>query len=430
MLKSLLFAGVLISCAFCLASMAWANEASGLIQKARENILFGRYDAAEEFLRSALAIDPENREAILLLGVSLGRRGSKEASGYLKRALYMDPEDPVANLELGKHFYERGVPGEAADFFERALELSGGEVPAISEAAAGYLKEIRKQDKPAKGLALSALAGLQYDSNVPAFSEDASIALVGKQEDLRTIFNVRAGYGGLDVGPFDTEASYSFYTGIHSDLGQYDSVLHTATIKGATKRSGASLQLLYVYEYATVDGYSYTSAHSFSPSLLIPAGNASSVVLTYRYKDMNAHDIPVSPSHSGRSGASNLLGASMVFQRLPVSLHGSAGYIYEDTGAALDEYAYSGQRVFIKVDHDYTHRDHVSIYTEYYDRDFPHAPPYGRSERRKTVSATLTRKLGARYSLALSYSGIWNDSADRRYEYERAVTGLLLKARY
>jgi len=96
----------------------------------------------------------------------------------------------------------------------------------------------------------------------------------------------------------------------------------------------------------------------------------------------------------------------------------------------LEEYANSGQRVFIKVDHDFAQKGHASIYTEYQDRDFPHAAPAGRSERRTTASATGTLKLGARYSLALSHSGIWNDSADWRYKYERAVTSLLLKARY
>jgi tetratricopeptide (TPR) repeat protein len=423
LLKAVLIAGITY---FCVLTSVHAAAAEALMERARENILGGKFEAAEQYLLSILQSDPENREALLLLGISLGRRGRlKEASSRLKHALYLDPGDPAANLELGRNFLERGVPAEAADYLERAIELSGGDDPALEAEAAGYLKEIKSSEKGEEGLTLSALAGLQYDTNVRALSEDAALPSEGKREDQRTIFRVKAGYA--DTGPVEAAASYSFYRSVHSHLGQYDTDLHSAGLRAVIMHGSAATELRYLYEYASVDGYRYLTSHSISPSIVLPAGRWGTAILTYRYKDTAAHDVPVSPANSGRTGHGHLLGISAAARNIPGGMKARAGYMYDDTGAALGEYAYTGQRVFIKAGYRFPENTGASLYAEYHERDFAGS---GRGERRRTASASVMRDFGDRISLSLSYSHISNESADRRYEYERAVTGLLLKARY
>ena len=416
---------------FCVLSLAHAADIKPNLGRARDHILNGQYEAAEDELKSVLMIDPENREAILLLGISLGRRGElKKASGHLKHALYLDPNDPEANLELGRYFYELGVPQEAADYFERTLELTDGSSSTLSDEASRYLEDISKGLRDGKGkFSLNALAGLQYDTNVPAFSDNFSHWSIGGREDLRAIFNIGAEYQFARTGPFsDVAASYSFYHSAHDDLSAYDTDLHTTALRGAVKYGEAAIELRYMYEHAVMDGYRHSASHSFSPSLVLEAGSDTSAILTYRYKDTEAQDLPASPTNSGRTGHSHLAGISAV-RTFGEGHSGRAGYLYETVEAARDMYAYKGHKAFMDVSLRLSKATGASLGAEYYERDYDSITP-SRLERRQTASATLKRELGRRISLSLSHAYTWNDSADWRYEYERAVTSLILKARY
>lgn len=69
----------------------------------------GNYPAAVEALGPILADDPEDVEALSLMGFSQRKSGNPQAAlGYYNRALALDPEHLGANEYLGELYVETG----------------------------------------------------------------------------------------------------------------------------------------------------------------------------------------------------------------------------------------------------------------------------------------------------------------------------------
>ena len=96
----------------------------------------GYLEGAEEHLRDALALDPENANVHYNLGVLLLSNGEpRGAEIHLRRAVALDPEDPAALTNLAGLLAARD-PATAVDLYRRAQAL-----PDAGEGA--YLGEIR-----------------------------------------------------------------------------------------------------------------------------------------------------------------------------------------------------------------------------------------------------------------------------------------------
>lgn len=84
----------------------------------------GDLDAAAAAYRALLAAEPENADALHLLGVLLHKRGnSADAEESIRSALTIDPECAQFLLSLGGVLMQQGRDEEAHAAFERALEL-------------------------------------------------------------------------------------------------------------------------------------------------------------------------------------------------------------------------------------------------------------------------------------------------------------------
>ncbi|HXD83614.1 MAG TPA: tetratricopeptide repeat protein [Rudaea sp.] len=84
----------------------------------------GDLDAAEAAYRALLAAEPENADALHLLGVLLHKRGnSTDAEESIRSALMLDPECAQFHLSLGGVLMQQGRDDDAHAAFERALEL-------------------------------------------------------------------------------------------------------------------------------------------------------------------------------------------------------------------------------------------------------------------------------------------------------------------
>ena len=84
----------------------------------------GDLDAAEAAYRALLTAQPEDADALHLLGVLLHKRGnSVDAEESIRSALMLDPECAQFHLSLGGVLMQQGRDDEAHAAFERALEL-------------------------------------------------------------------------------------------------------------------------------------------------------------------------------------------------------------------------------------------------------------------------------------------------------------------
>ncbi len=89
----------------------------------------GELQRSEGDLRTILARDPDNTQALNALGYTLADRTTRyqEALGYIRKALKRRPDDPAILDSMGWVQYRLGHTPQALRFLRRALKLSGGD---------------------------------------------------------------------------------------------------------------------------------------------------------------------------------------------------------------------------------------------------------------------------------------------------------------
>jgi Tfp pilus assembly protein PilF len=119
----------------------------------------GRLQAAEHICRQIIAVDPNQPDAIYLLGVIAHQVGQHDAAvEFIKRAIGLKRTEGVFHTRLGNVFLSQGKLDEATACFRRALELQPGCAEAhnnlgiafnrqgkLDEATACYLRALELQ---------------------------------------------------------------------------------------------------------------------------------------------------------------------------------------------------------------------------------------------------------------------------------------------
>jgi len=115
-------------------SVAWApNDADAhvalsvvLVQPRVGGDNAKRFSDAEMFARKSVQIDPKNAIGWDRLGVALQAKGltNSETEHSYRRAIELDPQFAVAYAHLARMLNRAGRPGEAAPFYDKAIELA------------------------------------------------------------------------------------------------------------------------------------------------------------------------------------------------------------------------------------------------------------------------------------------------------------------
>jgi Flp pilus assembly protein TadD len=124
-----------------------------------------KYGPAMEYLEKALAISPDNPEAVYYAGIvasRLGRYG--EAETYLLKASRLDETVGEVRYELGRVFFLTSRCDEAAGELSRFLAQAEGGI--LAEQARGMMADCGKVVEEKSPFTLHLFAGGQYDSNV------------------------------------------------------------------------------------------------------------------------------------------------------------------------------------------------------------------------------------------------------------------------
>ena len=94
----------------------------------------GRFAEAEDGYRQLLAGDPDNAEALHLLGILRAQRGDlREAYELVQRASELAPENAASQHTLGEMYLSEGKLDEARQAYDRARQLN----PNLASAHAG-----------------------------------------------------------------------------------------------------------------------------------------------------------------------------------------------------------------------------------------------------------------------------------------------------
>lgn len=96
----------------------------------------GMGDAAQQFYRRVLALEPARLEALVNLANLLRAAGQFDAAiALLQPALARDPESPELNMTLGSAFREKGESEQAIAHYRAALAAHPNYAPALANLA-------------------------------------------------------------------------------------------------------------------------------------------------------------------------------------------------------------------------------------------------------------------------------------------------------
>ena len=111
-----------------------------LLAKGRAAQAAGNLDAATDVLETALAVDPHNREAFVVLGQVAQARGLPgKAIRLYREALLLDPSDITALKGQGEAFVNKGAVQRARDNLAKIKALCGKTACAESGALAAVI---------------------------------------------------------------------------------------------------------------------------------------------------------------------------------------------------------------------------------------------------------------------------------------------------
>ena len=117
---------------------------SSLLQQATTRHSQGRLAEAEQLYRSILDANPQQPDALALLGVLLAsRKAYEEALSFLDRAIQCDPQTPLFRFYLGNVYFDRGDEARAAGAFQETLKRQ----PDFAEAHYKLALILEKQMK-------------------------------------------------------------------------------------------------------------------------------------------------------------------------------------------------------------------------------------------------------------------------------------------
>ena len=179
---------VWLSLAVCCTSFVWpqtsAVKPASSLAAARAKVSRGELESAERTLWSVLSGDPNQSEALTLLGVIRGRQKRyPEAEALLRRALQLDPQSLPAHRNLASALIAEDKTDAAIAEYKEIIGLSPADDVAKVDLARLYLTAGQFSD------ALSALDSIPAHrlpaDAVPA--KAASLLGLGKKQEASTL---------------------------------------------------------------------------------------------------------------------------------------------------------------------------------------------------------------------------------------------------
>jgi tetratricopeptide (TPR) repeat protein len=182
------FAVLLVGCAAVCSTSAWPQEApprSGSpIAAARAEISRGQLDGAEKTLWTVLSSNPNQPEALTLLGIVRGRQKRyAEAEALFRRVLQLDPKSLLAHRNLASALIAQNKPDAAIEEYREVVKLAPQDHLAKAELARLYLARGQFAE------ALSILATIPKDHFPPEAvpAQAASLLGLGKREEAAAL---------------------------------------------------------------------------------------------------------------------------------------------------------------------------------------------------------------------------------------------------
>jgi len=198
----LLVAAVSLCCAFPASSQirkdptADAGKKQDPLAKARSLFAQGDLAGAETSLWTVLSANPDQEQALTLLGNIRGRQGRyPEAEALFRRALQINANSLLAHEGLGRVLIAENQPGKALEEYQAAMSLAPGDLGLKVETAHLYAASGQFQQ------ALSVLQAIPANrfpvEAIPV--KAATLLALGKTADVATLPEQAKGFPSVEI---------------------------------------------------------------------------------------------------------------------------------------------------------------------------------------------------------------------------------------
>src|SRR5437660_8023013 len=277
---------LLVAAISSLPIISWSQKpgTSSPIKTARGDVARGHLEGAEKNVWTVLSSDPNNLDALTLLGISRGRQKRySEAEALLRRVLQLDPKSLVAQRNLASALIAENKGDEALEVDKGIAKASPQDVSANLELARLYVARGQFSDAltalnaipavrfPVEGVPTKAAALLgdrrpaeageliSRVKNSPALAADlAEVFLYGNAPELALKAldegsagskqpSVRLCYlkgRALQATGADSAAAAAFADVLARDPKSVEALVSMASIDSAGNRHSESLKLL------------------------------------------------------------------------------------------------------------------------------------------------------------------------------------------
>ena len=159
------------------------KELQGVVKEAADKIAQRDFDGAIELLKGALEREPNDVNALYLLGLSYSRKKQyPEAVEALSKVIQANPKFPPAHFELAICYQQQGETDKALEFYARTLELD----PVNADAAYNSGLILFGQNKMDEALALFEKA-LNLRPDDPVYLEMAGRCYINRADFEKAI---------------------------------------------------------------------------------------------------------------------------------------------------------------------------------------------------------------------------------------------------
>ncbi len=419
---------IIFSILFSLSVSFAAEDYELYIARGIDKLNQGNYSEALDLLKKALALAPEDREAVYYTAVAYSRLGRYgRAEDLFLKILKKGGTDASVYLELGRLYTARGECRESQKYLSRFISLSDDD--ALKKYAGDLLEKCGRSAGEEKAYNLALTAGGQYDDNVIVESENPVVA-ADRKSDGRFVTYLTADAVLLETGAIGLKAGYNFYQSLHRYLSgfnvQYHKIMPSVDI---TLSDAFSVSAGYTLEYTLLGEEEYSRFHTYYGKITFKETGKLSTEIIYEYKDQKYWDTDTFKANSIRTGYRNTGGLKQNFYL--TNLWGNI-HFFTDIDRVQEKYwDFNGYRSGAELTYRIASPLHINISGEYTERRYrDYYPVYQqkRTDRMQQYTARLTYFFSDAVSVSVTDIYSSNNSNLELYDYTRNIAGIFLTA--
>ncbi len=391
----------------------------------------GTYAEAVPLLERAQQLPESEAPASLFLGIAQLKLGQRDgARQQLQRAAARDPQ-----LKLASDYYQ-GIADYQDQRWDDAERHFTAVVTTSPESEMGReattILERLHAKAPLPSWQVVGEAGLQYDSNValaPSNEPLKAAAGISRQSDGRAILSVGGTYVPVRNERVQLSLSYEIYQSLHFNLHEFNLQDHRPGVQLLVAAGPALVGLLGYYDYYLLDNDSFLQGVTVFPWVEVPTGSFGRTQLSYRAR---VRDFYQQPFKNLRNSTNHAPGIRQLINLGSPDRYALLSYQFDredperSTGSA---FGYDGNQVAAGVGWAFPYDLTTELVYAYRHEEYdPQSQQRRDNEHRVTLF--IEHPLTEHLSLLLAYFGMFNNSTDPLFEYDRNIGSVSVRARF